>query len=52
MTHDEAMQFISRTLTVTTLSYEEAIAVYLRFRGILNDGNEVLGAPIPKDWQP
>jgi hypothetical protein len=50
--HDEAMTLISRASSVTTLSYEEAIAVYLRARGILRDGNEMLGAPIPDDWSP
>lgn len=51
-THDEAMSLISRAHSVTTLSYEEAIAIYLRSRGILGDGEEVLGAPIPRDWVP
>ena len=52
MTHDKSMKLIARTLTVTTLSYEEAIAIYLRSRGILKDGNEMLGAPVPDDWNP
>jgi hypothetical protein len=50
--HDEAMSLIRRAHSVTILSYEEAIAVYLRARGILNDGEKVLGAPIPADWSP
>jgi len=51
-THDEAMSLISRANSVTTLRYEEAIAVYLRARGILRDGQDFLGASIPSDWQP
>lgn len=57
-THDEAMGVISRACTVTILSYEEAIGIYLRERGILRDEHcagqpgEMLGAPIPLDWQP
>lgn len=39
-------------LSVTTLSYEEAVAVYLRARGILDDGAVSLGDPIPQDWEP
>lgn len=50
--HAEAMALISGAHSATTLSYEEAIAVYLRARGILRDGNEMLGAPIPADWNP
>lgn len=52
MTHDEAMDLIAETLTVTVLSYDEAIAIYLRARGFLRDGSPVLGAPVPDDWAP
>lgn len=50
--HDEAMDMIIGCGRVTTLSYEEAIAIYLRMRGILEDGAEAMGAPIPVGWQP
>lgn len=43
MTHNEAMDLIRRAASVTTLSYEEAVAIYLRARGILMDGQEMLG---------
>lgn len=52
MTHDEAMDLILGAAGMTVLSYEEAIAVYLRARKILNDGERTLGAPIPADWTP
>ena len=52
MTHNEAMDLIRRAASVTTLSYEEAVAIYLRARGILIDGQEMLGAAVPADWQP
>lgn len=51
-THEEAMDFIRAAHTVTTLSYEEVISVYLRARGILQDGADMLGAPIPRQWEP
>ena len=51
-THHGAMTLIDCACTVTTLSYEEAIAIYLRARGILADGAEMLGAPIPSGWVP
>lgn len=50
MTHDEAMRLLRDV--GTTLSYEETVAIYLRARGILRDGQEMLGAPIPDDWKP
>lgn len=50
--HDEAMGMIIGCARVTTLSYEEAIAIYLRMRGILKDAAEAMGAPIPAGWQP
>lgn len=50
--HDEAMSLIYGAHSVTTLSYEEVIAIYLRARGILRDGEEMLGAPIPSEWSP
>lgn len=52
MTHDEAMDLISKAITVTVISYEEAIAIYLRARRFLRDGSPVLGAPVPDDWAP
>lgn len=51
-THAEAMEIIRNAYSVTTLSYEEVIAIYLRSRGILNDDADLLGAPIPCDWKP
>jgi hypothetical protein len=50
--HDEAMETIVGAAGVATLSYEEAIAAYLRMRGILNDGEEMLGASVPAGWTP
>lgn len=50
--HEYAMDLIIRGASMSTLSYEEAIGVYLRARGILNDGARILGAPIPPDWEP
>lgn len=52
LSHEQAMQVIYDAMTVSTLSYEEAIAVYLRSRQILNDDPERLGDPVPKDWTP
>lgn len=51
-THEAAMEAILAACGVTTLSYEEAIAIYLRGRGILRDGARVLGSPIPPGWTP
>jgi hypothetical protein len=51
-THSEAMGMIRAANTVTILNYEEAIAIYLRARGILNDGQNMLGDLIPLDWKP
>lgn len=51
-THEYAMDLISRAFSVTTLSYEEAIAIYLRARGILRDDSEMMAGPIPPDWTP
>lgn len=48
LSHDEAMDLITGACTVSFLSYEEAIAVYLRARGVLSDGAKTLGAPIPR----
>lgn len=50
--HEDAMEIILATSTVASLSLEEVIAIYLRIRGILNDGEEILASPIPADWQP
>lgn len=50
--HSDAMALIFGALSVTTLSYEEAIAIYLRARGILDDGNEMMGAAVPWHWVP
>ena len=52
MTHSEALDLICKACTVTILSYDEAIAIYLRARGFLRDGSPVLGAPVPDDWAP
>lgn len=52
MTHDAAMNVIRGAACETALSYEEAVAVYLRLRGILDDGRECKGDPVPADWQP
>lgn len=51
-THEKAMDSILRCAGVSTLSYEEAIAVYLRARGILRDEARVMAEPIPEDWSP
>lgn len=50
--HDEAMDLIISASSTTALSYDEMIAVYLRARGILNDGAQPLASPIPPDWYP
>ena len=52
MTHSEALDLICKACTVTILSYDEAIAIYLRARGFLRDGSPVMGAPVPDDWAP
>ena len=52
MTHSEALDLICKACTVTILSYDEAIAIYLRARGFLRDGSPVMGAPVPDDWVP
>jgi hypothetical protein len=52
MNHAEAIDLIRNTARETFLSYEEAVAVYLRARGFLNDGATELGAPVPEDWSP
>ena len=51
-THDEAMAIINATAYVKSLSYEEAIAVYLRARHILKDTYDYLASPMPVDWEP
>lgn len=51
-THAEAMSIICATSYVTGLSYEEAIAVYLRARHILRDEYSVLASPMPTNWEP
>jgi hypothetical protein len=51
-THDAAMQTIVNASGESLLSYEEAIAVYLRERGILRDDAAVLADPIPAGWEP
>lgn len=45
--HDAAMDTILAASGMTTLSYEEAIAVYLRLRGFLQDGALPLAAELP-----
>jgi hypothetical protein len=50
--HDEAMSLIFGAHTVSMLSYEEAIAIYLRARGILVDHAAELAAEIPPNWKP
>lgn len=50
--HDGAMSMILGAASVSPPSYEEAIAIYLRARGILNDGTGLMSAPIPSDWEP
>jgi hypothetical protein len=50
--HAAAMDLIHGAATVSSLSYEEAIAVYLRARGILKDTSTTLAAPIPQGWMP
>ena len=50
--HNGAMEYVLGAASVTTLSYEEAIATYLRARGILRDGAKALADPIPRDWAP
>ena len=52
LSHDDAMDLIRKALTVTVISYDEAIAIYLRARGFLCDGAPVLGLPVPEDWLP
>ena len=51
-THEEVMDDVRAILTVTTLSYEEVIALYLRGRGILQDGADLAAAPVPAGWTP
>ena len=50
--HMEATDFIYSAASVCALSYAEAVAIYLRARGLLDDGVTHLGAPIPADWEP
>lgn len=52
MSHNEALHLIQSAHSVSTLSYEEAISIYLRARGILRDGQKLLSAPVPEDWDP
>ena len=52
MSHADAMDIIKASATVTVLSYDEAIAIYLRATGLLADGADMLGAPVPDDWKP
>lgn len=52
MDHEAAMSLIHGAATVRALSYEEAICVYLRARGILRDTSATLAAPLPPGWQP
>lgn len=50
--HEAAMQTILNASGVSTLSYEEAVACYLRARGILRDDAEYMCGPIPHAWEP
>lgn len=52
MTHGQAIDLIRNAGREVFLSYEETVAIYLRARGILNDGAAELGAPVPEDWSP
>jgi hypothetical protein len=52
MSHNEAMETIIAAAKMSTLSYEEAVACYLRARGILNDNAEYLAGPMPVGWTP
>jgi hypothetical protein len=52
MSHQDAMDIINASATVTALSYDEAVAIYLRATGLLADGADMLGAPVPDDWKP
>lgn len=51
-THERAMQTILAASGVSALSYEEAVAVYLRARGILKDDARMMADPIPAGWEP
>lgn len=48
MNHDDAMDMVRAAARAVTLSYEEAVATYLRARGFLQDDAEVSGAPVPE----
>ncbi len=50
--HDQAVQTILNASGVSTMSYEEAVACYLRARGILRDEAAYMSGPIPEDWVP
>lgn len=50
--HHGAMSMVLGAASVSPPSYEEAIAIYLRARGVLNDDSALLGASIPADWNP
>lgn len=44
--HDGALKLIGNTLTVTVLSYEEAVLLYVRARGFIRDNAPTMTAPI------
>lgn len=50
--HEQAMQTIFNVSGVSTMSYEEAVACYLRARGILRDEASYMAGAIPEDWVP
>lgn len=52
MSHEETMQMIINAARMSTASYEEAICIYLRARGILGGAYETLGDAIPDGWVP
>jgi hypothetical protein len=51
-THEREMDTIRSASSVTILSYEEAVACYLRARGILRDDAELMCSPVPPGWTP
>jgi hypothetical protein len=50
-THDEVMKLILGAASVTTLSYDEVVAIYLRGRGIVQDDAEYMGEPLPEHFK-
>lgn len=48
--HAAAMGMVLAAAGVGTISFEQAVAIYLRARCILRDGAECLAAPLPAAW--